>query len=125
MPSDAAVPPKVREHVGATAVDLSGDRAAAAEAAEAVLAPHRPTIAHVSLATVGVRPDLQGCGLGTSLLVAGLQAVDRAQRPAHLETSAPGNVRLYQRHGFVVTAVVDLPDGGPRTWSMLRQPVRR
>jgi hypothetical protein len=39
-----------------------------------------------------------------------------------LETSAEPNVRFYRRLGFAVTDVVDLPRGGPRTWSMLREP---
>ncbi len=53
---------------------------------------------------------------------AGLYAVDRLRLPAYLETSADGNVRFYQRHGFEVTAAVDMPDGGPRTWCMRRMP---
>jgi GNAT superfamily N-acetyltransferase len=121
MRSDAAVPDKIWEQVGAAAADLAGDRAAMADAAEAVLAPHRPTMPHVSLATIGVNPRLQGRGLGTALLVAGLRQVDHTKLPAHLETSEPRNVRLYQRHGFAISAAVDLPDGGPRSWSMLRR----
>lgn len=117
-----AVPDTVRERVGAVAAELTGDRAAAAEAADTALAPQRPTIPHVSLDALGVDPRQQGRGLGSALLRAGLRAVDRAGLPAYLETSEPRNVRLYERHGFVVTAVVDLEGGGPRTWSMLRPP---
>jgi ribosomal protein S18 acetylase RimI-like enzyme len=119
MPGDE-LPDSVWQRVAATVVELAGGRAAAADAADALLAPHRPTLPHVTLATIGVSAHLQGRGLGTALLETGLRAVDRAELPAHLETSDPRNVPLYERHGFVVTAAVDLPDGGPRTWSMLR-----
>jgi ribosomal protein S18 acetylase RimI-like enzyme len=119
IPGDA-VPDDVWQRVAATVVELAGERAAAADEAEALLAPHRPTFPHVTLATIGVSPHLQGGGLGTTLLEAGLRAIDRGELPAYLETSDPRNVRLYEHHGFLVTAATDLPDGGPRTWSMLR-----
>ncbi len=119
IPGDA-VPGDVWERIAAPVAELAGRRAAAANAADALLAPHRPTTPHITLATIGVHPHLQGRGLGTALLETGLRAVDRAELPAHLETSDPRNVPLYEGHGFVVTAAGDLPDGGPRTWSMLR-----
>ncbi len=64
----------------------------------------------------------QGRGLGAALLAPGLDRADRDELPVWLETSAEPNVRFYRRLGFAVTDVVDLPRGGPRTWSMLREP---
>jgi GNAT superfamily N-acetyltransferase len=120
LPS-AAVPEDVWAEVGAASVELAGSRAAAAAAAEAVLAPHRPTEAHVLLASVGVVRSQQGRGLGTAALAPGLDRADRNGSPVCLETSAEANVRFYRRLGFTVTGVVDLPDGGPRTWLMRRE----
>jgi len=102
--------------------EIAGDRAAASEAAALVLQPHRPAEPVWFLATVGVRPERQGRGLGWSVLVPGLRAADAEGLPCFLETSAEANVRFYRRLGFEVAAEVDLPDGGPRTWAM-RRPV--
>ena len=121
LPS-STVPEQVWAEVGPAAADLAGDRAAAAAAAEAVLAPHRPGHEHLLLASVGVARHQQGRGLGPAALAPGLSRADRHGLPVHLETSAQRNVRFYQRLGFTVTAVVDLPGGGPRTWLMHRQP---
>ncbi|WP_431955379.1 GNAT family N-acetyltransferase [Nocardia lijiangensis] len=101
---------------------LAGDRAAAYAAAEAALAPHRPTEPVWFLGTVGVDPDIQGRGLGAAVIRPGLEAAERAGVPAFLETSEERNVGFYERLGFRVTAAVDLPDGGPTTWAMLRDP---
>lgn len=100
--------------------DLSGDRAPAFAAAEKALQPHRPQEPAWFLATVGVDPGSQGRGLGSAVIRPGLQAAEQAGALAFLETSAAGNVRFYQRLGFAVTADVELPDGGPRTWCMSR-----
>ncbi len=103
--------------------ELAGDRAAAAEAAEAALAPHRPREPVWYLGTVGVDPAHQGRGLGSAVIRPGLVAADTEGAGVFLETSLPANVRLYRRLGFTVTAEVELPDGGPTTWCMLRRPL--
>ncbi|GGQ18586.1 GNAT family N-acetyltransferase [Streptomyces mutabilis] len=110
--------------VGPLVGDLAGDRAAALGSAEQAMAPHRPTDPVWFLATVGVDPDAQGAGLGTAVLRPGLEAAERAGFPAFLETSDEGNVRFYTRLGFEVTAEVKLPDDGPLTWCMRREPGR-
>ncbi|MFD9903368.1 GNAT family N-acetyltransferase [Streptomyces sp. NPDC059063] len=111
--------------VGPLIDELAGDRAPAFAAAERALEPHRPGEPVWFLATVGVDPDAQGQGLGGAVLAAGLEAADRAGHPAFLETSSERNVRFYERVGFTVTAEVELPDDGPRTWCMRREPRAR
>ncbi|MBB5158406.1 ribosomal protein S18 acetylase RimI-like enzyme [Saccharopolyspora phatthalungensis] len=103
---------------------LAGERAEAALQAEQTLGPHRPTEPVWFLATVGVDPELQGRGLGSAVLRPGLDQADQAGVPAYLETSDKRNLAIYRRLGFEVTAEVALPEGGPLTWSMVRQPQR-
>ncbi|APY85324.1 GNAT family N-acetyltransferase [Streptomyces alfalfae] len=108
--------------VGPRIGELAGDRAAFFESADQALGSFRPQRPGWFLATVGVDPRAQGRGLGAAVLGPGLEAADRAGHPAFLETSTERNVRFYERLGFAVTAEVTLPDGGPRTWCMLREP---
>jgi predicted N-acetyltransferase YhbS len=71
---------------------------------------------------VGTAPEAQGQGLGSAVLIPGIQEAERAGYPAFLETSSEANVRFYERLGFKVTADVQLPGNGPRTWCMRRDP---
>ncbi len=120
--ADAPVPETVWGTVHAAATELSGERAESAAAAEELLAPHRPAGAHTTLATIGVSRLLQGRGIGTGTLLRGLRIADTQKVATYLETSTIRNRLFYSRHGFVVTAAVDMPDGGPRTWCMWRDP---
>ncbi|EME50692.1 N-acetyltransferase GCN5 [Rhodococcus ruber BKS 20-38] len=101
--------------------ELSGDRAAAATAADEALAPLRPREPAWFLATVAVDPDRQGAGLGGAVLAPGLREAREAGVPAYLETSSERNVAFYRRLGFDVVGTVDLPGDGPRTWTMIRK----
>jgi len=101
--------------------ELAGDRLAAQQESERLIAPHQPTEPVWFLATVAVESERQGRGLGTAVIRPGLAEADRAGLPAFLETADERNVRLYRRLGFEVTAEIDLPDG-PRTWCMRRTP---
>jgi ribosomal protein S18 acetylase RimI-like enzyme len=76
---------------------------------------------HLYLATVGVRPERQGQGLGSRLLAPGLAEADARGLPAYLESSNKLNVPLYQRLGFDVTGELHLPSG-PTIWLMRRPP---
>ncbi|WP_435246772.1 GNAT family N-acetyltransferase [Streptomyces sp. NRRL F-5630] len=102
--------------------ELSGDRAAAYESADAAMAPYRPGEPGWFLETVATAPEAQGNGLGSAVLIPGIQEAERAGHPAFLETSSEPNVRFYERLGFKVTADVQLPHNGPRTWCMRRDP---
>ncbi|MFI1386325.1 GNAT family N-acetyltransferase [Embleya sp. NPDC020886] len=108
--------------IGPTLVELGGDRAAAAAAADTAIAPYRPQEPGWFLETVATAPEAQGQGLGSAVLIPGIQEAERAGHPAFLETSSEANVRFYERLGFKVTADVQLPDNGPRTWCMRRDP---
>ncbi|NJQ17034.1 GNAT family N-acetyltransferase [Streptomyces bohaiensis] len=110
--------------LGPILAELSGDRAPAAAAADAAMAPHRPEERGWFLETVATAPDRQGAGLGRAVLAPGIQEAERSGHPAFLETSDASNVGFYRRLGFVVTAEVRLPDDGPRTWCMRRDPGR-
>jgi GNAT superfamily N-acetyltransferase len=102
--------------------ELSGDRAAAFETADTAMAPYRPEEPGWFLETVATAPEAQGKGLGSAVLIPGIQEAERAGHPVFLETSSEANVRFYERLGFKVTADVQLPRNGPRTWCMRRDP---
>ncbi|WP_119080151.1 GNAT family N-acetyltransferase [Chitinophaga alhagiae] len=61
-----------------------------------------PTGPHWYLPMIGVDPVYQGVGVGSALMTEALKAVDRDGAIAYLESSNPGNISLYQRHGFEV-----------------------
>ncbi|NDL59002.1 GNAT family N-acetyltransferase [Phytoactinopolyspora mesophila] len=74
---------------------------------------------HWYLQTIGVAKA--GRGIGGQLLRDGLDRVDAARMPAYLESSAPGNVPIYERYGFRATGEIQLP-GGPALITMWRDP---
>ncbi len=82
--------------------------------------PARP---HFYLQLLGVEPECQRQGHGGTLLARLLALASEADCPVYLETSSPGNVAFYCRHGFVGTAETVL-SGGLRLWSLLWQPGR-
>ena len=59
--------------------------------------PHGP---HWYLPMIGVDVTAQGQGYGSALLEHALEACDRENMDAYLESSNPRNVPLYERHGF-------------------------
>lgn len=125
LPPDPAVPEAVWADLAGVRSDLLGDRATAAADADAASAGLRPATAHWLLATVGVRPGKQGCGLGGAVLTPILRRADAEQTDAYLETSVAANVRLYTRLGFTVSGEVDLAEGRLHIWAMRRPPVHR
>ncbi len=71
-----------------------------------------------TLETLGVGPGSQGRGIGGALITFALRdAAARGARAVRLETSDERNVRLYERHGFLVTGVNEVPHAPP-VWSM-------
>jgi ribosomal protein S18 acetylase RimI-like enzyme len=61
--------------------------------------PHKP---HWHIGPVGVRPELQGRGIGKTLLKSFLAEVDEHEAAAFLETDVDRNVIFYEKIGFTV-----------------------
>lgn len=79
-----------------------------------------PTEPHLHLGPIGVVPELQGRGIGTQMLTAYRERIERDGDAGYLETDKPENVRLYERFGFeVVEEAVVL---GVPNWFMWRKP---
>ena len=81
---------------------------------------HHPYTPVYYLQLLGVDPDLQGRGIGSTLLDAVLTRADREGVPAYLATSER-NAKLYEKHGFIATGTLTLP-GGPPLYPMWREP---
>lgn len=71
---------------------------------------HAP-IPHDYLLQLAVDPSKQGSGLGSKLLVKGLEQAAKAGRGVWLETTNPRNVAFYERHGLRVMERRSLPGG--------------
>jgi ribosomal protein S18 acetylase RimI-like enzyme len=78
---------------------------------------------HWYLEVLAADLDRQGRGIGSACARPILERADAEGMPAYLESSNVKNVPLYERHGFRVTDVVDLPDG-PSLWLMWRDPAK-
>ncbi|WP_341720308.1 GNAT family N-acetyltransferase [Micromonospora sp. FIMYZ51] len=93
------------------------------------VAAHRPREPHLYLASMGVRPERRGHGLGGAMLSHRLREADAAGLPAYLEASTERSRRLYLRHGFHDHGrPLALPDGAPVLRPMWRpgaNPARR
>jgi len=85
----------------------------------------RPTEPHYYLQGLGTDPSAQGKGLASAALAPVLARADDEQVPSYLESTKERNLPLYERHGFAVTGTIDVPDDGPRLWSMWREPRSR
>jgi GNAT superfamily N-acetyltransferase len=88
---------------------------------EQIVGPARPREPHWYLAILGTDPEMQGRGVGSSLLWPVLQRCDADRLPAYLESSKTENIPFYERHGFRVTRELRIPEG-PSLWTMLRSP---
>lgn len=98
----------------------SGRRSYVDAALEEMDAYH-PTSVHYYLALAGVDPPMQGRGIGSVLLRAGLDRCDELGLPAYLEATSARSRDLYARHGFEELGVIQ---NGPMPpmWPMLRPP---
>ena len=91
------------------------------EILDAAQQAHHPDGPLWYLGVVATEPAAQGRGLGTALLEESTKRVDDSRLPAYLESTNPRNVSLYQRCGFKVTGLIELPDG-PALTTMWRDP---
>ncbi len=78
---------------------------------------------HWYLMTLGVDPPHQGRGTGGALMQPVLERADCDRLPCYVETAKEINVSFYQKQGFEVVVEEDLPGGGPRFWTMKREPI--
>jgi ribosomal protein S18 acetylase RimI-like enzyme len=76
---------------------------------------------HWYLPLVGVDPGMQRRGLGSGLLMRGLERCDRERIPAYLEATNPRNLALYERLGFRTLGRIRT-ESSPVITPMLRQP---
>jgi ribosomal protein S18 acetylase RimI-like enzyme len=76
---------------------------------------------HWYLEVLAADLDRQGQGIGSACMRPVLEQADAEGMPCYLESSNEKNVPLYERHGFRVTEVLDLPDDGPAIWLMWRE----
>jgi GNAT superfamily N-acetyltransferase len=90
----------------------------------AIESGHPAEPAHHHLAFLAVRPDRQGLGIGSALLLAHHQFLDhQAHLPAYLEASAARSREFYLRHDYVDLGPPRyLPEGGPPMYPMWRSP---
>jgi len=77
---------------------------------------------HYYVRDIGVLPEMQGNGLGSTLLHPTLERCDREGLPAYLEASSERNAALYERLGFQLTTELRVA-GSPPLRPMLRPPV--
>jgi GNAT superfamily N-acetyltransferase len=77
---------------------------------------------HYYIRAIGIRPGLQGQGLGSALMRPVLDRCDSDGLPAYLEASSQRSAALYERLGFAHLGVLQLPDAGPPVWPMRRPP---
>jgi GNAT superfamily N-acetyltransferase len=76
---------------------------------------------HYYVRDVGVRPSMQGRGLGSALMGPTLERCDREGMPAYLEASSERSAALYERLGFRITSVLRVGSCPPLRL-MLREP---
>jgi ribosomal protein S18 acetylase RimI-like enzyme len=82
----------------------------------------RPPEPRWLLTLVGVLREARHQGVGTALLELGLAQCDEEGARVALETARESNLRFYERLGFEVTARRTLEDGGPTSWTLVREP---
>lgn len=85
------------------------------------MSAHRPATPHWYVPFGGVEPAHQGRSLGATALRHGLTRADRDRLPVYLDATNTRSRTLCERHGFAVTAEVQVGDSPP-VWPMLREP---
>ena len=90
-------------------------------AMDAMVAAH-PSTTHWYLEGLGTDPTRQREGRASATMRPILDVCDRDGIPAYLEATKERNVPFYERRGFRVTGTIDVPGGGPRLWTMWRDP---
>ncbi len=91
---------------------------------DAVLDRHHPSsCSYDLLAILAVHPDRQGQGIGSALLRAHHQVLDRGEGTlGYLDAAGPRSRQLYRRHGYLPSGLFYLPEDGPAMYPMARPP---
>lgn len=113
--------PEARAALAERVAEAWGEFADRGAALDAAIREHYPEVPHYYLSFVGVRPQGQGRGIGSTLLRDVLDRADRDGVPSYLEGSSERGLALYERHGFERRGKVVLPDG-PALYPMWREP---
>jgi len=79
-----------------------------------------PDQAHSHLGPFAVDAHLQGCGLGSKIMIEYCVRLDAHGEAGYLETDRQENVHFYERHGYSVIGQADVI--GVPNWFMMRQP---
>jgi GNAT superfamily N-acetyltransferase len=121
-----AYPPPLRTQLRVLPglIRIYGSSMARAAQGVRVMESNHPRAPHFYLDSLGVAPASQGKGVGSALLKPVLDRCDSEGTPAYLNAGSPRSRDLYLRHGFEVTEVFELPEGGPPLWRMWREPAR-
>jgi GNAT superfamily N-acetyltransferase len=99
-----------------------GTRLPLAARVQRAMEEHHLREPHFYVRIIGVRPALQGQGLGSALMQPTLQRADSAGLPAYLEATTERSAALYERLGFRPMGVLELREGGPPVRPMRRPP---
>jgi ribosomal protein S18 acetylase RimI-like enzyme len=88
---------------------------------DAYMTGRHPREPHQYLFVLGVEPELQGRGLGSTYLRTLSERADAAHLPCYLETDKPTSVSLYRRAGYDVLTDEDVVGvNGLHVWTMRR-----
>ncbi len=79
---------------------------------------------HYYLWGVAVDPERQGEGIGSALMHAHLERVDRERMPVYLETHDARNIGYYEGYGFELVRETSIPKQDLPIWCMERRPQR-
>jgi ribosomal protein S18 acetylase RimI-like enzyme len=85
---------------------------------------HRKYGSHYYLRAIGVDPDAQARGIGTSLVVPVLAMADARGVGCFLQTATSENVSWYERFGFRVVSTYRPTPTWPDVWALWRDPTR-
>lgn len=97
---------------------IFGPDASRWHALDAVMSDRHPADRHWYLFAVGVRPDLQGQGLGSRLLHVAHERI--GSQATYLEATTTVSRRLYLRHGYILLGNPLHLSDGPELWPMWR-----
>lgn len=121
MPRNMVVPPDTSAELDRALAVIFRDFPRTFELFE-LFDAHHPQDPHYYLQFIGVRPERQGTGIGSTLLRAVLDRCDLEGAAAYLEADERSKF-LYLKHGFEANGELRLPEG-PSVFPMWRAPAR-